>query len=170
MKEGVDSIPRSEFRGVIAKLVEIVLGRIKRVRSIVLFGSIARGDAPLSTDIDLIVVSDSFPERPCKSADPIIKAFLELKGTDEYRSFIESGRFLNIDPVGYRSSDLEAHTPPLMLDPASEGIMLYDDGFMEKTLGRIVKRMELGSRKVWTGRRWYWDLKPDYKFGEVVEI
>jgi len=28
----------------------------------------------------------------------------------------------------------------------------------------------LGARKVFQGDRWYWDLKPDYKPGEIFEI
>lgn len=29
---------------------------------------------------------------------------------------------------------------------------------------------ELGAKRVWVGDKWYWVLKPDIKFGEVVEI
>jgi len=28
----------------------------------------------------------------------------------------------------------------------------------------------LGSRRIWTGDTWYWDLKPDFKPGEVFEL
>jgi hypothetical protein len=30
--------------------------------------------------------------------------------------------------------------------------------------------MELGAERVWVGRKWYWRLKKDYKFGEVIVI
>jgi hypothetical protein len=170
MKRGIDFIPQTEFRPVVSKLVEILLGKIEKIRSIVLFGSIARGNASASTDLDLIVVSDAFPPNPSKAADRIIEAYQELKSTPEYRKFREQGGYLNIDPIGYRARDLE-RAPPLFLDVTEDGILLVDDGFMEGLLRELVKRMRrLGSRRVRTRRGWYWDLKPDYVFGEVVEI
>jgi hypothetical protein len=29
---------------------------------------------------------------------------------------------------------------------------------------------ELGSKKVYIGEKWYWDLKPDLEFGEIIEL
>jgi hypothetical protein len=170
IKRGIDFIPQTEFRPVVSKLVEILLGKVEKIRSIVLFGSIARGDASASTDLDIIVVSDAFPPNPSKAADRIIEAFQELKSTPEYRKFRERGGYLNIDPIGYRARDLK-RAPPLFLDVTEDGILLVDDGFMEGLLRELVKRMRrLGSRRVRIRRGWYWDLKPDYVFGEVVEI
>jgi hypothetical protein len=28
----------------------------------------------------------------------------------------------------------------------------------------------LGARRVWLGNAWYWDLKPDYRPGDVFEL
>jgi hypothetical protein len=28
----------------------------------------------------------------------------------------------------------------------------------------------LGSRRIWRGTRWYWDLKPDYRPGMIFEL
>ncbi|MFB3904718.1 MAG: hypothetical protein ACE15E_14805 [Acidobacteriota bacterium] len=28
----------------------------------------------------------------------------------------------------------------------------------------------LGARRVWQGNAWHWDLKPDYKPGDVFEL
>jgi hypothetical protein len=37
-------------------------------------------------------------------------------------------------------------------------------------LERLGKRLEeLGAKRVWVGNKWYWVLKPDIKFGEVVD-
>jgi hypothetical protein len=50
-------------------------------------------------------------------------------------------------------------------------VLLFDDGFMERVLERLSARLrELGARRVRTKRGWYWDLKPDYRFGEVIEL
>ena len=29
---------------------------------------------------------------------------------------------------------------------------------------------ELGARRIWRGEGWYWDLKPDFKPGEIVTL
>lgn len=43
---------------------------------------------------------------------------------------------------------------------------------MGNYLNKLSKKLEkMGARKIFLGDgRWYWDLKPDYKLGEVVEI
>ena len=53
-----------------------------------------------------------------------------------------------------------------------DAIILYDrGGFFGEVLGRLRRRLEeLGARRVRLGRRWYWVLKGDFRFGEVVEI
>jgi len=43
--------------------------------------------------------------------------------------------------------------------------------FFKEVLERLRKGLEsLRARKVRIGGRWYWDLKPDYKFGERIVI
>jgi hypothetical protein len=45
------------------------------------------------------------------------------------------------------------------------------DGFFAGVLDRLRGRLrELGARRVWRGTRWYWDLKPDRRPGEVIEL
>jgi hypothetical protein len=50
--------------------------------------------------------------------------------------------------------------------------ILYDrDGFLERAFADLESRLaRLGSRRIWRGTAWYWDLKPDYTPGEVFEI
>ena len=54
-----------------------------------------------------------------------------------------------------------------------DGILLVDRGdFFRDVLDGLRERMrQLGSRRVFLGDgSWYWDLKPDFRFGEVVEL
>ncbi len=61
---------------------------------------------------------------------------------------------------------------PIFLDMVEDARILFDrNGFFEEVLDRLKKRLkELGSKRIWKGNAWYWDLKPDYKPGEIFEL
>jgi hypothetical protein len=61
---------------------------------------------------------------------------------------------------------------PLYLDMVDDAVILYDkDNFFTEILERLRKRLkELKAKRVRVGRMWYWKLKDDYRFGEVIEI
>jgi|SRR5690554_46560 len=60
----------------------------------------------------------------------------------------------------------------LFLDMIDDMIILYDrENFWTLFLQDFSSRLsKLGAKKVVTGERWHWVLKPDYKEGEVFEI
>ena len=51
-------------------------------------------------------------------------------------------------------------------------VIVYDkDEFFEKILEKLrAKLMELGAERVRVGKKWYWRLKKNYRFGEVIEL
>jgi hypothetical protein len=53
-----------------------------------------------------------------------------------------------------------------------DGQILYDhSGFWQDYVTALREKLSLlGARKIVQGDRWYWDLKPDYRRGEVFEI
>jgi hypothetical protein len=55
---------------------------------------------------------------------------------------------------------------------AAADVWLDELDFFEAILARMRQRMrQLGSRRVHLpDGTWYWDLKPDFRFGEIVEI
>ena len=61
---------------------------------------------------------------------------------------------------------------PLFLDMVEDAQVLYDrDGFLAEQLARLEARLtKLGAMRIWKGNAWYWDLKPDYTPGEVLEL
>jgi hypothetical protein len=71
-------------------------------------------------------------------------------------------------------SPAEAKThSPLYLDIVEDGILILDrNRFFARILEDMKARMRaLGSRRVYLENGgWYWVLKPDFRFGEVVEI
>lgn len=53
-----------------------------------------------------------------------------------------------------------------------DAILLYDrEGFFAGMLQRLRSRLaELGAQRKQLGRLRYWDLKPDFQLGEVIEL
>ena len=60
----------------------------------------------------------------------------------------------------------------MLLDITEDARILHDpDSCLRKTLDRLKARLkELGSKRVWKGDDWYWDLKPDYQPGDVFDL
>lgn len=156
--------------------VNLIVKRLKRflkenLVSIVLFGSVARGEAGEGSDIDLLVVAKDF--EPFRSRFDVFNEIeKELRTTKEYRELKREKLGTLISPVPLTPEEIKKN-PPILLDIVTDGIILYDtNNFMRDCLTNLKKRLEeKGARKMFFGKgQWYWDLKPDYKLGEVVEI
>jgi hypothetical protein len=61
---------------------------------------------------------------------------------------------------------------PLLLDMTEDARVLYDrQGFLQSALEQLRARLQrMGARRIWRGNAWFWDLKPDYRPGDVFEI
>ena len=136
-----------------------------RLRSLVLFGSVARGRSTARSDVDLLVVADGFPRSLAERRRPLLAVWSRVRAD------------LGLPAVEWnlvtKSPDEARHRSPLYLDVVEDGILLIDRGdFFRNVLDAMRERMrQLGSRRVYLeDGSWYWDLKPDFRFGEVVEI
>ena len=141
------------------------------MRSIVLFGSLARGEEKKRSDIDLIVVSDSFPDNYSARLDLLRPIMQEAQRRESYAELVRKGYRLTFSPVPYKPEDL-IDTPPLLLDVVEDGVILYDDGLMARKLSELKGKLRaLGSKRVRTrSGMWYWIIKPDIKPGEIIQI
>ncbi|MDP2936093.1 MAG: nucleotidyltransferase domain-containing protein [Dehalococcoidia bacterium] len=152
----------SRFR----ELLEEHLG--ENLVSLILFGSVARGDYRPDSDVDLLLVCETLPSNRWQRWDPILAVEERLR-----KEFSSPGGL----PLPYISVILKerreaAYHSPLYLDLTEDARILLDrGGFFEGVLEEIRLRLkELGSQRKFLGEGWYWDLKPDLKPGEVVEI
>lgn len=61
---------------------------------------------------------------------------------------------------------------PIYLDMVIDTVIIYDEGkFMQKVLEGLAEKLkQLGAERKYIGKLWYWVLKKEYKFGEVIEI
>lgn len=136
-----------------------------RLISLALFGSVARGTAHEASDIDLLVVMEDLPRSLRERRQVLLAEWSRLEARQR------------VGPVEWNlvvktPEEARAHSP-LYLDLVEEGILVVDrNGFFESVLSAMRARMrELGSRRVFMpDGTWYWDLKPDFRFGDNVEI
>jgi len=148
-------------------LLQSTLG--DRLVSVILFGSVARGEAGPTSDIDLLLIADDLPagqfarKRLLAAADAAFErdlAAAEAGGVETRLARI------------VRTPREAVRTIPLYLDLVEDAVLLYDRaGFFAGILERLrVSLKRLGARRIREGRSWYWDLKPDFRPGEVIEI
>ncbi len=161
---------KDRFREVEERLLsEITSVYQGRLVSVVIFGSAARQTQRFDSDIDLLVIAEGLPkgrmkrmrefERAEEGIEPFL-ASLKKEGIETY-----------ISPIIKTPEEVEKGSP-LFLDMVEDARILYDrDGFFSDRLKRLRKRLkELGAKRIWMGSAWYWDLKPDYKPGDIFEI
>jgi predicted nucleotidyltransferase len=143
----------------------------ERLVSVVLFGSAARGEAGAESDVDLLIVATEYAPFASRF-DPLTAIDEALRASRAYQDLISKSLGTTISPIPLTVEEVE-RTPPILLDLVTDGLIICDrDGFMARTLRALRKKLRvLGARRVaLEGGGWYWDLKPDYKLGEVVEL
>ena len=161
---------RATVQALIAKLME----RLKEefganLVSVVLYGSVARGNYRPDSDIDLLLVFKELPRGQFARRDMV--SWLEREVERQVPQRLEESQY-HIFTTILKTREEAHHTAPYYLDMTTDAAILHDEGhFFRRVLDRLRARMkELGSKKVYIGEKWYWDLKPDLKFGEIIEL
>lgn len=141
----------------------------ERLVSLVVFGSVGRGDARPDSDIDLLIVCRDLPA----GRIPRVREFdaVEADLADALRTARELGVTTRLSPI-FKTPDEVRSGSPLFFDMTEDARILIDrDGFFAAALDDLRARLRrLGAKRVWRGAEWYWDLKPDYRPGETFEI
>jgi hypothetical protein len=153
------------YRSILVAAADAWIESCDRLVSIVLFGSVARRDARPTSDIDLLLVAEGLPRSLAERRRPFLEAWREVRAARGL-SHVEWNLIVKTpDEARFRS--------PLYLDMVEDAVLILDRGrFFEEVLAGMRARMrELGSRRIYLpDGSWYWDLKPDFRFGDVVEI
>jgi len=142
----------------------------ERLRAVLLFGSVARGQARGDSDVDLMVVADGMPTR---YGDRVREALDMLEGWENVKLNL-SERFSiypNIDLMLLDTREADT-THPFYLDAVQEGIILYDkDEFMATRLEALRQKLEQAGaiRIQLPNGRWYWVVSPAAR-GVGVEV
>ena len=116
------------------EMIESYLARLKDckfdnnidIKSVILFGSVARGQAMEHSDIDLIVVASGLPE---------------LKRRDELPPFRSLARIQDIWMTPEELGDMVIAKTGFVVDALLEGKVLLDDGTAAAARERLVQSL-----------------------------
>jgi predicted nucleotidyltransferase len=158
--------------------VELILAQVlaaclqhygARLVSLAVFGSVGRGTLRPDSDIDLLIVADDLPNGR-------LQRVAEFRNVEAEMAFAlaqarAAGLTPELSPV-FKTPYEVLQGSPLFLDMIEDARLLYDRAdFLRGALTRFKARLDrLGARRIWRGNAWLWDLKPDYKPGEVFEL
>jgi predicted nucleotidyltransferase len=137
--------------------------------SFALFGSVGRGTQRFDSDLDFLLICESLPSGRMKRVEQFQKVEDAVRPC--LRNLNMDGYLIDLSPV-IKTKEEAMRGSPVFLDMVEDAIILYDkEGFFEGVLERLRKKLAtLGAKRVWRGSAWYWDLKPDFRPGEVFEL
>jgi len=141
----------------------------QRLRALAVFGSVARGTPRPDSDIDLLLVVEDLPPGRRARMD-------EFEAVDRLLDPLLSaaqaqGVYTTLSPI--LKTPLELDRGSLLdLDLIDEARILIDpDQVLQRHLQALSARLAaLGARKVHRGGGYYWELKPDYRWGERITL
>jgi uncharacterized protein len=156
------------------KLLQIFFKNLKKglqehLLAVVLYGSLARGSAGPESDIDLLIL---YRKSKINTDQVYVKSALRTYMSPEFQRLCQKGLYGEISPLLLTLEEIRKN-PLILLDMMEEGIILYQ---RDNCFTRLVERMravtkKLGSRKVTLpDGTWYWELKPSWKPGELIEV
>jgi predicted nucleotidyltransferase len=141
----------------------------ERLAACAVYGSVGRGTMREDSDIDILVVARALPRGRLERMEEF--RAVEERVTPLLGAEAPGTAPIELSPVFKTPRELEAGSP-IFLDMVEDARILYDPegilvGFLDRLRARLAR---LGSRRIWRGNAWYWDLKPDYQPGEVFDI
>jgi len=161
---------KKDFDRIIARLAEEARDFYReRLVTAAVFGSVARQTATVESDIDLLVVATDLPKGRVRRVSEF--EAIEIRLAKEIRELKGCGIHTRFSPVIKTPEEVLCGSL-LFLDMIFDAVILYDrNDFFKKFLNSFKERLErLGAKRIVQGGRWYWDLKPDYRQGEIFEI
>ncbi len=132
--------------------------------SVVLFGSYARGNPRLESDIDLLIIRKGFPSGRLKRRKEWLQLEKKMPLSEEWKE--------KIVPI-LLTPEEAVQTRPYYLGILTAHRILFDrDQFFENIFQRLKKRLEeLGSRmEIDEYGDEIWILKPGSKPGEAIHL
>ncbi len=169
----IDRIPHRVYGPLIERYCKILYEQLgSRLVSIAVFGSVARGDWRVDSDIDLLVIAKGWDKVPAwKRIRELLEPKKRLRETREYKEAVKAGFHPTIQHYPLAEGEaLKFHM--VYLDICIEGIILYEkEGFLSKVIENLRQRLQAhGARRIIIpGKEQYWVLA-DLKAGEAIDF
>ncbi|MGH7795838.1 MAG: nucleotidyltransferase family protein [Candidatus Binatia bacterium] len=140
-----------------------------RLVSLAVFGSVARGTQRPDSDVDLLVVCHALPPGRTRRIAEFGEAEKRLEPV--LSDLRRQGISTDLSTVLKTPAEVE-QGGLFYLDLVEDARLLYDRGdFLKGFLDRLHGRLQqLGAQRIHRGNAWYWDLKPDFKPGDIFEL
>jgi len=159
------------YKELIQRYIKEILNTFEdKVQAATVFGSVARGEARDDSDIDMLIIVSNDRRKIQEAIVPAVD--LKVDDWAEYKRILEKGIRTKIFEIIKTEKELRDN-PLILLDILDHGKILYDPKCVMKNLLKDFnkKLKDLGAKKiVFEDGKWCWDLKPDWKPGEIVEI
>lgn len=106
----------------------------EKLVALAIFGSIARGHAQNTSDLDVLIVLKDAPIYLNQRTEGLTEFLLKLEHYESYKKLKASGRSTATMHCVFTMKEIENH-PPILLDIIDDGIILYDiEAFLENEL------------------------------------
>ena len=140
-----------------------------RLRSVALYGSVARDTMRPDSDIDVLIVADGLAPSRARRMDEFER--IDRLLAEPMAAARAAGVHTLTIPVLKTPEELRAGSP-LFLDMTDQARILYDrDGLLRGYLDDLAGRLRaMGARRVPFQGGYYWELKPDFRWGDRIEI
>jgi len=156
---------RSCLAGIFGRIIDYYA---ERMVSLVVFGSYARGEPRLDSDLDLFVVLTSGKWSRLSERTEEFVVNIEEFCDEDLQALFEEGISMEISPV-IVTMDEARNFLPLYLDMVSDCLVIADRrGFFAGVLERVRGQMiRWGSRRIEMSGHWLWEICPGLKWNEV---
>jgi len=141
------------YKSLLEKLTKLLQEEFQdKLISVVLYGSVARGDNRKDSDIDLLLVIKDLPKTITERV--ILFDKVERKLDDYVMRLMDDGYYITLSPV-LKTPEEAMRFSPIYMDMTEDAIILYDEnGFFRKVLEKTKKRLkELGFERVWLSKK-----------------
>lgn len=137
-----------------------------RLCSLVFFGSYGRGVARPDSDVDFLLVVKDLPNGRISRVEEFLPIEREILS-----QIIDSKYPILLSPIFKTPAEL-ALKSPILLDMTEDSKIAYDpqNVFLDVISDLKESLKKYGARRVVRGTAWWWDLKPDFKPGDVVKL
>lgn len=161
---------RETFESLVAAAAEAcraVYG--ERLLALALFGSVARGSMRPDSDVDLLLIAQPLPPQRRARLDEFEQ--VDARVAPALAQARRAGVHTVLAPVIKTPAELRAGSF-LHLDLPEQARLLWDpQGLLRGYLDDLAARLKsMGARRVGSGADAYWILKPDYRWGDRIEL